>query len=227
MSFSRTPKQKLKFKVTSDSLLRKLEGGVKDPRKELKVKEASQMSHIVSVVTDQIHEMKAIPTEVTTDLDDDTKGQDPNVVLKKNLLQLVAVLQQGGQFRGFNRKIQLRPLKWTEVPCSPTLSSQEETRCIEVDKSQSCDSVPDVQGPSDPQEIANVKPLPGADEEVVSHTPPVPILPFELRRGVEKVGNGLHCHVDHREAGQARHQSPVAPRTLAFRRPVTPRHSVP
>lgn len=185
------------------------------------------MSHIVSVVTDQIHEMKAVPTEVTTDLDDDTKGQDPNVVLKKNLLQLVAVLQQGGQFRGFNRKIQLRPLKWTEVPCSPTLSSQEETRCIDVDKSQSCDSVPDVQGPSDPQEIANVKPLPGADEEVVSHTPPVPILPFELRRGVEKVGNGLHCHVDHREAGQARHQSPVAPRTLAFRRPVTPRHSVP
>ena len=58
---------------------------MKDPRKELKVKEASQMSHIVSVVTDQIHEMKAVPTEVSTDLDDDAKGQDPNVILKKNL----------------------------------------------------------------------------------------------------------------------------------------------
>ena len=86
----RTPKQKLKFKVMSDSLLRKLEGIMKNPRKELKVKEASQLSHIVSVVTDQIHEMKAVPLEVETDGDDEA-DQDANRVLKTKLLQLVAV----------------------------------------------------------------------------------------------------------------------------------------
>lgn len=117
----RTPKQKLKFKVMSDSLLRKLEGTMKDPRKELKVKEASQMSHIVKVVTDQIHEMKAVPLDIEADGDDETE-QDANRVLKTKLLQLVAVLQQGGQFRGFNRKIQIRPLSWEEVPRVGTVS---------------------------------------------------------------------------------------------------------
>ena len=51
--------------------------------------------------------MKAVPLEVETDGDDEA-DQDANRVLKTKLLQLVAVLQQGGQFRGFNRKIQIR-----------------------------------------------------------------------------------------------------------------------
>lgn len=84
---------------------------IKDPRKEVKIKEASQMNHIVSVVTNQIHEMQSVPTNKMEDLTDDLKLDD-NTVLKNRLLQLVAVMQQGGQFKGFNRKIQIRTLKW-------------------------------------------------------------------------------------------------------------------
>ena len=84
---------------------------IKDPRKEVKIKEASQMNHIVSVVTNQIHEMKSVPTNKMEDLTDDLKLDD-NTILKNRLLQLVAVMQQGGQFKGFNRKIQIRTLKW-------------------------------------------------------------------------------------------------------------------
>lgn len=127
--FCRTPKQKLKFKVSTESLLEKLQQSLlvtffihslfKDHRKEVKIKEAMQMNHIVSVVTDQIHEMQSLPSAYDSDMSDtqssEMKEKTKDIVLKNKLLQLVAVLQQGGQFRGFNRKIQIRPLKWKEI----------------------------------------------------------------------------------------------------------------
>ena len=92
----------------------------KDHRKEVKVKEAMQMNYIVSVVRDQIHEMESVPSAYDSDMSDaqssEMKEKNKDIVLKNKLLQLVAVLQQGGQFRGFNRKIQLRPLQWKEAP---------------------------------------------------------------------------------------------------------------
>ena len=126
----RTPKQKLKFKVSTISLLEKLQQSefapilicslFKDHRKEVKVKEAMQMNYIVSVVRDQIHEMESVPSAYDSDMSDaqssEMKEKNKDIVLKNKLLQLVAVLQQGGQFRGFNRKIQLRPLQWKEAP---------------------------------------------------------------------------------------------------------------
>ena len=210
----RTPKQKLKFKVMSDSLLRKLEGIMKNPRKELKVKEASQLSHIVSVVTDQIHEMKAVPLEVETDGDDEA-DQDANRVLKTKLLQLVAVLHQGGQFRGFNRKIQIRPLSWEEVPRVDTVSTSEggsdgngsvpTCHILEnqIDSSFDADeirssgsfsplrmsigsSVPSISFQSSASSVTSSQQTPSV---AISHTPAIPASPFELRRGVEKVAN--------------------------------------
>lgn len=208
---NRTPKQKLKFKVMSDSLLRKLEGVMKNPRKELKVKEASQMSHIVSVVTDQIHEMKAIPLDVETDGEDEA-DQDANRVLKTRLLQLVAVLQQGGQFRGFNRKIQIRPLSWEEVPHVDRVSTDEGlhseglnttssimlTRHIlenqidssfdgdEIHSSDSCSQTRMSIGSSQSR-ASSVSLIQQTPAVAISHTPAIPTSPFELRRGVEKV----------------------------------------
>ena len=208
----RTPKQKLKFKVMSDSLLRKLEGIMKNPRKELKVKEASQMSHIVSVVTDQIHEMKAVPLEVETDGDDEA-DQDANRVLKTKLLQLVAVLQQGGQFRGFNRKIQIRPLSWEEVPrvdVVPTIEGENDNGLIstrrmlenQIDSSFDGDEIHSSGsfspmrmsiGSSIPsislQSSVSVVPSQQTPPVAISHTPAIPTSPFELRRGVEKVSD--------------------------------------
>lgn len=84
------------------------------------MKEAMQMNYIVSVVRDQIHEMESVPSAYDSDMSDaqssEMKEKNKDIVLKNKLLQLVAVLQQGGQFRGFNRKIQLRPLQWKEAP---------------------------------------------------------------------------------------------------------------
>lgn len=92
----------------------------KDHRKEVKIKEAMQMNYVVSVVRDQIHEMESVPSAYDSDMSDaqssEMKEKNKDIVLKNKLLQLVAVLQQGGQFRGFNRKIQIRPLQWKEVP---------------------------------------------------------------------------------------------------------------
>lgn len=84
------------------------------------MKEAMQMNYIVSVVRDQIHEMESVPCTYDSDMSDaqssEMREKNKDIVLKNKLLQLVAVLQQGGQFRGFNRKIQLRPLQWKEAP---------------------------------------------------------------------------------------------------------------
>lgn len=78
------------------------------------------MNYVVSVVRDQIHEMESVPSAYDSDMSDaqssEMKEKNKDIVLKNKLLQLVAVLQQGGQFRGFNRKIQIRPLQWKEVP---------------------------------------------------------------------------------------------------------------
>ena len=78
---TRTPKQKMKFKVTSESLLEKLKkwalwllstcSVITDPRKEVKIKEASQMNQIVSIVTDQILEMQTVPQAMDTELDEE------------------------------------------------------------------------------------------------------------------------------------------------------------
>ena len=84
--FCRTPKQKLKFKVSTESLLEKLQQSLldtffihslfKDHRKEVKIKEAMQMNHIVSVVTDQIHEMQSLPSAYDSDMSGPLKWKE-------------------------------------------------------------------------------------------------------------------------------------------------------
>ena len=135
----RTPKQKMKFKVTSESLLSKLKpwgpqrrvrrSVITDPRKEVKNKEASQMNQIVSIVTEQIHEMQTVPQAKDPELaEGGDKEKNANSILKTRLLQLVAVMQQGGQFKGFNRKFQLRALQWHEEK-EETPEEKAETPC--------------------------------------------------------------------------------------------------
>ena len=172
---TRTPKQKMKFKVTSESLLEKLKkwalwllstcSVITDPRKEVKIKEASQMNQIVSIVTDQIHEMQTVPQAMDTELDEEEEEKkNANSVLKTKLLQLVAVMQQGGQFKGFNRKFQLRALQWREEKEEEV---EEEEKRKEAETSQLAER-----------------------ESVQSTLPPVDDH-FELRHGVEKVRVGV------------------------------------
>ena len=80
------------------------------------------------------------------------------------LLQLVAVMQQGGQFKGFNRKFQLRALQWREEKEEEV---EEEEKRKEAETSQLAER-----------------------ESVQSTLPPVDDH-FELRHGVEKVRVGV------------------------------------
>ena len=90
------------------------------------------MNHIVSVVTEQIHEMNSIQTKQLEDMSDSEGCKDTNAVLKNQLLQLVAVMQHGGKSRGFNRKIQIRTLKWNplgkEEVIEPLIRSEGSTQ---------------------------------------------------------------------------------------------------
>ena len=155
---------------------------IKDPRKEIKIKEANQMNHIVTVVTNQIHEMKAIQANQFEELSDSVDSiSDKNTALKNRLLQLLAVMQQGGQFKGFNRKIQIRTLKWGQ---------NGDSWC-------QCDTKPEIYAPSTPSPV--LKP---ASNDVFNSRKPIPFMSlnssdpgsFELRHGVERVYFICHFH---------------------------------
>lgn len=133
------------------------------------------MNHIVSVVTEQIHEMKSVQINPVEELSDshDTKI-DTNSVLKNRLLQLVAVMQQGGQFKGFNRKIQIRTLKWNDP-------NEEDSLCD--------DGSSEIMVPS-----TTPSPLFRPREMPTDFSPPLLLNSgmdgashFELRQGVERV----------------------------------------
>lgn len=141
--------------------------------KEVKLKGAAQLNQVMTVVLQQIHEMQNVPTELDGDLSDSPEQlkKDSDMVLKTRLLQLVAILQKGGQFRGFNRKIQIRPLRWRP------LSSAERR---------------ELEGAARPREASD------SEEESVT---PMPEKPFELREGVERVGLRAACEAGDGEAG--------------------------
>ena len=159
------------------------------------------MSRIVNIVTDQIYEMNAIPSELV--ITQDEKKKDSNIVLKNKLLQLVAVLQQGGQFRGFNRKIQIRPLKWEKCSAEDTSDYSGSESGSLLSPSNSLMVVPSLRSPTNP-----ASPASRSNSEDIRHSYdfqhdsscedehglgtkttviPAMVSSFELRRGVEKV----------------------------------------
>ena len=122
------------------------------------------MNQIVSIVTEQIHEMQTVPQATDTELgDEEEEEKNANSVLKRKLLQLVAVMQQGGQFKGFNRKFQLRALQWREEKEEEV---KEKTKEVEEKTKETSTS------PLERESTQNTLP-------VEDH--------FELRHGVEKV----------------------------------------
>ena len=153
------------------------------------------MSRIVNIVTDQIHEMNAIPSELV--VLEDEKKKDSDVVLKNKLLQLVAVLQQGGQFRGFNRKIQIRPLKWEKCSAEDTSDYSGSESGSALSPSNSLIATPslhvtgsrsnseDIRHSYEVQHDSSCEEDHGLDSKTT--VIPAMVSSFELRRGVEKV----------------------------------------
>ncbi|AED92112.1 putative phosphotransferase with a phosphate group as acceptor [Arabidopsis thaliana] len=117
----RTPKQKVKLKVTEEKLLNlmlKYNGG--KPRAETKLKTAVQLQDLLDATR------MLIPRARSGESDSDAEDLEH----ADKLRQVKAVLEEGGHFSGIYRKVQLKPLKWVNVPKSD--GEGEEERPVEA-----------------------------------------------------------------------------------------------
>ncbi|KAD7479515.1 hypothetical protein E3N88_02651 [Mikania micrantha] len=103
----RTPKQKVKLKVTEEKLLNlmlKYNGG--RPRAETKLKSAVQLQDLLDATRMLVPRTRPGPGS-------DSEAED--IEHAEKLRQVKAVLEEGGHFSGIYRKVQLKPLKWVKV----------------------------------------------------------------------------------------------------------------
>ncbi|KAK9067247.1 hypothetical protein SSX86_014573 [Deinandra increscens subsp. villosa] len=103
----RTPKQKVKLKVTEEKLLNlmlKYNGG--RPRAETKLKSAVQLQDILDAT-------RILVPHTRHGLGSDSEAE--YIEHAEKLRQVKAVLEEGGHFSGIYRKVQLKPLKWVKV----------------------------------------------------------------------------------------------------------------
>ncbi|KAG9153489.1 hypothetical protein Leryth_018750 [Lithospermum erythrorhizon] len=140
----RTPKQKVKLKITEEKLLNlmlKYNGG--KPRSETKLKSAVQLQDILDAT-------RILVPRSRPGLESDSDAEDTEHAEK--LRQVKAVLEEdcleayleegkqpvihqllkfkGGHFSGIYRKVQLKPLKWIKVP--KTNGEGEEEKPVEA-----------------------------------------------------------------------------------------------
>ncbi|XP_047952812.1 inositol hexakisphosphate and diphosphoinositol-pentakisphosphate kinase VIP2-like isoform X1 [Salvia hispanica] len=103
----RTPKQKVKLRVTEEKLLNlmlKYNGG--KPRAETKLKSAVQLQDLLDAT-------RILVPRTRPDHGSDSEADD--IEHAEKLRQVKAVLEEGGHFSGIYRKVQLKPLKWVKV----------------------------------------------------------------------------------------------------------------
>ncbi|CAK9162862.1 unnamed protein product [Ilex paraguariensis] len=118
----RTPKQKVKLKVTEEKLLNlmlKYNGG--RPRSETKLKSAVQLQDLLDAT-------RILVPRARTGRESDSEAED--IEHAEKLRQVKAVLEEGGHFSGIYRKVQLKPLKWVKVGKSN--GEGEEERPVEA-----------------------------------------------------------------------------------------------
>lgn len=100
----RTPKQKMKMVVTQKPMLDLLAKYIDSKGKQAKLKSPKELQELLDVTRNLLKDMEDAPT------DDDS---DVNETREKFRI-IKTVLEQGGQFAGINRKVQLKPLKKSE-----------------------------------------------------------------------------------------------------------------
>ncbi|XP_062009959.1 inositol hexakisphosphate and diphosphoinositol-pentakisphosphate kinase VIP1-like isoform X2 [Rosa rugosa] len=118
----RTPKQKVKLKVTEEKLLNlmlKYNGG--RPRSETKMKSAIQLQDLLDAT-------RMLVPRSRPGRESDSEAED--IEHAEKLRQVKAVLEEGGHFSGIYRKVQLKPLKWDKVAKSN--GEGEEERPVEA-----------------------------------------------------------------------------------------------
>ncbi|THU73060.1 hypothetical protein C4D60_Mb04t18820 [Musa balbisiana] len=113
----RTPKQKVKLKVTEEKLLNlmlKYNGG--RARAETKLKSAVQLQDLLDATR-----LLVPPTRSGRESDSETEDTEHS----EKLRQVKAVLEEGGHFSGIYRKVQLKPSKWVKLSKSDGVGEDE------------------------------------------------------------------------------------------------------
>ncbi|OEL27790.1 Inositol hexakisphosphate and diphosphoinositol-pentakisphosphate kinase 2 [Dichanthelium oligosanthes] len=106
-SGDRTPKQKVKLKVTEEKLLKlmlKYNGG--KAHTEAKLKSALQLQDLLDAT-------RILVPRARSGRESDS---DVEVEHAEKLRQVRAVLEEGGHFSGIYRKVQLKPSNWVRIP---------------------------------------------------------------------------------------------------------------
>eukprot|EP00026_Physarum_polycephalum_P001326 Phypoly_transcript_01327.p1 GENE.Phypoly_transcript_01327~~Phypoly_transcript_01327.p1 ORF type:complete len:930 (+),score=150.02 Phypoly_transcript_01327:110-2791(+) len=111
----RTPKQKLKIKVSDKAYLSLFEKyGQK--REALKLKTAVMLQDVLDITRHILTLYQDDPNYMGDPYDVESREEKI-----EKLMQMKSVLERGGGFSGINRKVQLKPLKWD----APTFSTDE------------------------------------------------------------------------------------------------------
>ncbi|KAF7031057.1 hypothetical protein CFC21_042437 [Triticum aestivum] len=112
----RTPKQKVKLKVTQEKLLKlmlKYNGG--KAHAEAKLKSALQLQDLLDAT-------RILVPRARSGRESDS---DAEVEHAEKLRQVRAVLEEGGHFSGIYRKVQLKPSNWAHIPKSSGEGEEE------------------------------------------------------------------------------------------------------
>lgn len=111
----RTPKQKLKIKVSDRRFLALFEKYGKK-RDALKLKTAVMLQEVLDITRSLLAQYQDDATFIGDPYD--VENREEKI---EKLTQMKSVLERGGGFSGINRKVQLKPLKWD----APIFSSDE------------------------------------------------------------------------------------------------------
>ncbi|XP_037406880.1 inositol hexakisphosphate and diphosphoinositol-pentakisphosphate kinase VIP1-like isoform X2 [Triticum dicoccoides] len=115
-SGDRTPKQKVKLKITQEKLLKlmlKYNGG--KAHAEAKLKSALQLQDLLDAT-------RILVPRARSGRESDS---DAEVEHAEKLRQVRAVLEEGGHFSGIYRKVQLKPSNWAHIPKSSGEGEEE------------------------------------------------------------------------------------------------------
>ncbi|KAK9821974.1 hypothetical protein WJX81_008214 [Elliptochloris bilobata] len=121
----RTPKQKMKMKVTQEPILELLRKHVDSKGKQAKLKSPAELQELLDVTRGLLEEWdgaagSSAASELKLDADQDETREKFRIVK--------TVLEQGGSFAGVNRKVQLKPLRWAALE----EGSAEQPRVVEA-----------------------------------------------------------------------------------------------
>lgn len=104
----RTPKQKLKIAIQIPEILEFISKYGDDIHKEVVLK-----------ATHQLEELLVVTRSVLSRMINEKKNDDKTLATIKALQQMKQVLESGSGIKGFNRKVQLKPLKFDTPISSP------------------------------------------------------------------------------------------------------------